>query len=65
MALYAPEHHRAHAFLYGQDPAVSCLVYAAYTLWKLGYPDQARQRSQEALALARELVDCSKNFLTN
>jgi class 3 adenylate cyclase/predicted ATPase len=31
-----------------------CLVHAALTLWCLGYPAQARQRSQEALALAQE-----------
>ena len=32
-----------------------CLSYAAWTLWMLGYPDQALQRSQEALTLAQEL----------
>jgi predicted ATPase len=31
------------------------LSFASWTLWALGYPDQARQRSQEALALAQEL----------
>ena len=29
--------------------------YAAHSLWMLGYPEQALQRGQEALALAREL----------
>ena len=37
------------------DPRVECLSYAAWTLWFLGYPDQALKRSQEALALAEEL----------
>jgi predicted ATPase len=55
IALYDPQQHRAHAFLYGQDPGVAGLSYAAWTLWHLGYPDQARKRIDEALTLAREL----------
>jgi predicted ATPase len=34
---------------------VECLYFTAQTLWCLGYPDQALQRSQEALTLAQEL----------
>ena len=37
------------------DPQVSCLIYAARALWCLGYPDQSRTRSQQALALAQRL----------
>jgi predicted ATPase len=56
IALYDPKLHRALAFLYGgHDPCVCCLGFAAWCLWMLGYPDQALQRSREALALAREL----------
>jgi len=55
ISLYDPRRHRAHAFLYGQDPGVVCLTYTAHTLWLQGYPDQALKRSQEALTLAREL----------
>jgi predicted ATPase len=55
IALYDPQHHRFHAFLYGQDPGMFCLSYAAWTLWFLGYPDQALKKSHEALVLAREL----------
>ncbi len=55
IALYDPQHHRSHAFLYGQDPGVICLSYAALVLWYLGYPDQALKRSHEALTLAQEL----------
>jgi predicted ATPase len=55
MALYDPVQHRSHAFLYGQDPRVACLCHAAWLLWLLGYPDQAVQRSREALTLAQEL----------
>ena len=35
---------------------MACLVYAALTLWCLGYPAQAIQRGQEALTLAQELA---------
>ncbi|MFQ5927642.1 MAG: hypothetical protein ACE5MH_09445, partial [Terriglobia bacterium] len=55
IALYDPQQHRSHAFLYGLGPEVHCLSYAAWALWFLGYPGQAVQRSHEALTLAREL----------
>ncbi|MBE9508568.1 MAG: tetratricopeptide repeat protein, partial [Chloroflexi bacterium] len=55
IAFYDPQQHRSLAFLYGQDPGVSALAWAAWTLWFLGYPDQALERSREALALAQEL----------
>ena len=56
IALYDPQQHRSHAFLYGgHDPCVCCLGFAAQSLWMLGYPDQALRKSQESLALAREL----------
>jgi predicted ATPase/class 3 adenylate cyclase len=54
-ALYNSQQHRSHAFIYGQDPGVNSLSYEAFTLWLLGYPEQAQKRSQEALALAQEL----------
>ena len=50
-----PSSTAPHAFLYGHDPGVACLSYAALTLWYLGYPDQALKRSHEALTLAQEL----------
>jgi predicted ATPase len=56
IALYDPQQHRAHAFLYGQDPGMTCRVYTALVLWLLGYADQARARSHEAITLARELA---------
>jgi predicted ATPase len=56
IALYDRQQHHAHAFRYGQDPGVVCRAYAGVTLWLLGYPDQALQRSHEALTLARELA---------
>jgi predicted ATPase len=56
IALYDPQQHRSHAFLYGgHDPGVCCLSQDAHALWMLGYPDQALQTMHEALRLAREL----------
>jgi predicted ATPase len=55
IALYDPQQHRSHAFLYGFGPGVGCLRYAAWELWLLGYPDQALQRSHEAVTLAQEM----------
>jgi len=56
IALYDPVRHHSHAFLYGQDPGVFCLVLAAWDLCLLGYPDQALKRNQEALAVAQKVV---------
>src|SRR5262249_20776137 len=56
IALYDPHQHRSHAFLYGHDPGVVCLSFAAWALWHLGYPDQALKRSQEALTLAQKIA---------
>ena len=55
-ALYDPQKHKHHAFLYGgHDPGVCCGYHAAEVLWLLGYPDHALRRSRESLALARKL----------
>jgi predicted ATPase len=55
IALYDPQQHRSHVFLYGNDARVAGFSFAAGALWYLGYPDQALQRSQAALAWAEEL----------
>ncbi|MEM7023172.1 MAG: AAA family ATPase [Pseudomonadota bacterium] len=39
----------------GLDPRPGARIYEAQTLWLLGYPEQARQRTDQALALARNL----------
>lgn len=49
MALYDPQRHRSLAFLSGRDTGVLCRCQMAWILWALGYPDQARARSREAL----------------
>jgi predicted ATPase/DNA-binding SARP family transcriptional activator len=56
ISFYEPqEHHQPLVLLRGSDVGVSALAYDACCLWCLGYPEKALQRSQEALALAREL----------
>lgn len=58
--LYDPGRHRTHAFLFGQDPAVMCKAYGAAALWLLGYPDQARWQSNEAVRMSRDLSPTSQ-----
>ena len=53
IALYDPQQCRSVFVL--NDPKVTCLSHAAFALWFLGYPDQAQQRSHDALTLAYEL----------
>ena len=55
LAIYNPDEHHAHAFLYGQDPGLVCLAYLTHALWLLGYPDQALEKIDAAVALARDL----------
>ncbi|GIX47290.1 MAG: adenylate/guanylate cyclase domain-containing protein [Candidatus Tectimicrobiota bacterium] len=52
LALYDPQ--QAYGRVFVQDPRVSCLFYVAWTLWHQGYAEQARQLSQQALALAQQ-----------
>ena len=52
-ALYDAKQHHSHAFIYGQDPGVSCQIFSAMSVWLLGYPDQALKNIQEALTLAQ------------
>jgi predicted ATPase/DNA-binding winged helix-turn-helix (wHTH) protein len=57
LLLYDADRHRDDAFRYSQNPGVGSRCHAAWTLWFLGEPHQALARSQEALALARELSE--------
>ena len=54
IAVHDPQQHRSLAFVHGLDPGVQCRNFAANVLWLLGYPEQARRRSPEALVVARE-----------
>ena len=55
IALYDAQQSHAHILLYGDDAGVGCLTYVALSLWLLGYAEQALERIQAALALARAL----------
>ena len=54
IALYDPQQNHSRTFRVGMDAGVACLSWLAWTLWLLGYPDQALTRMYEALALAQE-----------
>ena len=56
IALYDPQQHRDLAFRYGRDPGVDCRGYLAWTLWVLGYPEQAIECIHKALLMAHELA---------
>ncbi len=51
--VYDSRHHHSHVLGSADDPGVGCAAYAALALWYLGYPDQALQRIQMAVDLAR------------
>jgi tetratricopeptide (TPR) repeat protein len=55
ISLYDPARYGSHAYAYGQDPAVLCLIWSGFALWFLGYPDRALKRNDEGLALAQKL----------
>ncbi len=55
MRLYDVETHGALALKTGHDPGVAHGVYQAWSLWMLGYPDQALRCVSEMVELARRL----------
>ena len=57
IALYEAHLHRSSTSVSGQDSGVLCFIYDAWSLYFLGYMDQAVTRIQEALQLAQELTD--------
>lgn len=56
LALHDVQRSGAHLSIYGADPGVVVHGHAAWALWLLGYPTQARQQSQAALTLAHHLA---------
>lgn len=44
--------HRPEAV---QDPGVMCLCYSAWSMWQLGFPDQALQRALAVVARAEQI----------
>ena len=55
IALYDRQRGGAPPLRHGLDDGVAGRGYAAWVLWALGYPDQARQKTEAMLTLAREL----------
>ncbi|HEX6863426.1 MAG TPA: protein kinase [Thermoanaerobaculia bacterium] len=55
ITFYDLERARSAPILAGPQPGVECLGNLSWVLWFLGHPDQALARSQEMLAVAREL----------
>jgi DNA-binding winged helix-turn-helix (wHTH) protein/predicted ATPase len=53
IAHYAPSSSLPLSFDWDHGPP--CLCYSAFVLWHLGYPDQALQQSQKALAKVQAL----------
>jgi predicted ATPase len=50
--LYNPDFHSSLVEAHGIDPGIVCMSYLGYVLWFLGYADQARTMSQQAVANA-------------
>jgi predicted ATPase len=53
--LYDAQHGYQPSFSGGMDRGVTCGSYAAWSLWLLGYPEQALTKMRDALTLASEL----------
>ncbi|MGA7869409.1 MAG: hypothetical protein WCA22_00785, partial [Candidatus Binatus sp.] len=54
VTIYDPRMHHSHAFLYGLDPGVFCLVRIGWGLTLRGYPDRGLRKAGEAIALAQQ-----------
>lgn len=52
LRLYQPDIHHALAFQYGMDPGIGAFSLLAISDWVMGYPDRARRRVTDAIALA-------------
>lgn len=55
LARYDASRRHLHISLYAQDPKAVCLCRLAWTLWYLGFPQQALAMMDEALAFAPTL----------
>jgi len=53
LRLYDRDRHGGHAARFGQDPAVLCLIYKAWSCWWLGEIEEAVVSARESVASAR------------
>jgi predicted ATPase len=56
VARYHPEQHGVHAFVYGQDPKIACLIQDARALSLLGCVDKAQSQTHAALMFAQQVA---------
>ncbi|MGH7288624.1 MAG: hypothetical protein ACREI8_11465 [Myxococcota bacterium] len=56
LSLYDRERDRAHAYVYGQDPAAYAHAFLCYLLWSIGRLGEGLARAREGLAFAEELA---------
>ncbi len=54
MACRSLQKEDTYRLLDGKNPVIGCLSFAALVKWRLGYPDQAIKKADEAMALAQE-----------
>jgi predicted ATPase len=55
MAIYDTERPRVRRLGFGSNPGVIIRTVSSLFLWTLGYPDRARQRADDGIALAQKL----------
>jgi predicted ATPase len=55
LLLYDREKHRLNSFMYGNDPGATARAFYGFSLWLLGFPEQAVAECDAALALAEEV----------
>ncbi|HEX7589114.1 MAG TPA: adenylate/guanylate cyclase domain-containing protein, partial [Anaerolineae bacterium] len=55
IAAFDPTRQRVRRFGLGSNPGVVALAVSALFLWMIGFPERARKRSGEAIALAEKL----------
>ena len=55
ITLYDPAEHRPLATRFGQDVRVAVLIWRAWAMWLLGYPEAALSDADHALKDAREM----------
>lgn len=53
LSLYDVKHHHTHALIYSQDPGVTSMAHLVWTLYLLGYPEQATACVGDLRRLAR------------
>jgi tetratricopeptide (TPR) repeat protein len=56
LSVYDPVAHRDLGLRYGHDPRTGAMNYKGWTLWYLGFQDQARETADQSLTWAREVA---------